>query len=457
MNGINRELLALEILDQILTDGISEREAIKNVMQKYKVNDYKIRGAIHALVFETLRRLNILDKFIYDSLRTKSSFKKLDSQVKNILRLGIYEIKFTNKSAALVTNELSNIALDLFNKPKKIVKFINAILRKVEKVPKEDLLKKQPFFERLSLEYQYPTWYVKYLTYLFHDWNEILAFLKTGNEIPLTTIRVNTIKTSIEELISNLKDEEYNVISDERIPDLIIVQDSGKPITWSKYHQLGHFYIQSKSSIMVPHVLDPKPNQLIYDFCAAPGGKTTHIAQLMRNHGKIVAFERSWRRTLELNANIKRLGVKNTQVLQFDSRYAPTLLKQKADKILTDVPCTGSGTIHSRPMIKWKFRPRDFHILTIIQFSILSSAARLVKPKGEIVYSTCSIYYEENEMVIGRFLKLFPHFKLVRIDLPDSVPGLYPYTLARRIYPHTSKSEGFFVAKLKNMIDEKES
>ena len=136
-------------------------------MKKYKVSDWKIRGAIHALVFEVLRRQNILDKYIYVSLKTKSSYAKLDPKLKNILRIGTYEIKFLEKSAGLVTNELVNITKQALPNPKKESRFINALLYKVEKTQASEFLEGLPLYERLSLEYFYPTWYVKYLFYLF--------------------------------------------------------------------------------------------------------------------------------------------------------------------------------------------------------------------------------------------------------------------------------------------------
>jgi len=449
VNGISRELLALEILEEILTRGVSEREAVKKIMKKHKITDWKIRGAVHALVFETIRRLNVLDKYIFNSLRTKSSFKKLDSFLKNLLRLGVYEIKFVEKSAALVTNELNNVAHDIFGSSNKKAKFINALLRKVEKTSDQEIFGDLSLFERLSLKYQYPTWYIKYLTYLFNNQEEIIAFLKKGNEIPITSIRVNTLKINKDDLIQLLTEEQYIVREDQQVPDLLIIEKSSKPITWSKFHRQGYFYIQSKSSMSVPYVLDPRPHEIVLDLCAAPGGKTTHMAQMMQNSGRIFAFERSLRRVKELHSNVKKMGATNVEIVRFDSRYITNTLQLKADKVLVDAPCTGTGTIHSRPTIKWKFKPRDFYLFSSIQFTLLSEAARLIKTGGIIVYSTCSILYEENEQIIGRFLKLHPNFRLVSFDVPHGTPGLYPLSRTRRIYPHVSNSEGFFIAKIK--------
>lgn len=447
LQDINRELLALEVLD-VVFGGLSEREAVKQVMRKYKVNDWKIRGAIHALAFEVIRRLNILDRYIYDTITTKQSFNKLDDTVKNILRIGVYEIKFTEKSAALVTNEMINITHNVFNKNKKISRFINALLRKIEKVDEQDILKGLTTHEQLALKYNYPTWLVKYIFHLFDDHQQVIAFLEKGNEIPPTSIRVNTLKASKKEVIANLLGEGFEVDADTDVDELLYIKKGVKPITWSKLQERGHIYIQSKSSILVPHVLSPQQDEIIFDLCASPGGKTSHLAQLMQNRGKIYAFERSSKRILELKANLNKMGVKNSEVLQIDSRFAASVVREKANKILLDAPCTGIGTIFSRPSIKWKFKPRDSFFYTAIQFDLLQQSAQLINQKGIIVYSTCSILYEENELVIGRFLKLHPEFKLIPFDLPNSVPGLHPLTRARRLYPHLNNSEGFFIAKL---------
>ncbi|NVM01376.1 MAG: hypothetical protein HWN67_03520, partial [Candidatus Helarchaeota archaeon] len=263
--AVNKELVVGEILDSIENYNFSERQAIKQIIKKYKITDWKIRGAIHALTFEIIRKLNGIDEIIKYSLKDRSSFQRIKLTIKNLLRVGVYEIKFMDKVPAQITNEIVEITKQKFGKKKS--KFVNALLKSIEKIGLGEIEDQLIESKRLSFKYFHPNWYIEYLEKLL-DKESVIAFLEENNKIPQVYLRANTLKIQINKLIEILKNNSVDLEQDPNFPEIIKVIRSKKPVTRIKSYKKGLYYIQTKSSAVVTHVLDPQPNELILDICA---------------------------------------------------------------------------------------------------------------------------------------------------------------------------------------------
>ncbi|MHA1300039.1 MAG: RsmB/NOP family class I SAM-dependent RNA methyltransferase [Candidatus Helarchaeota archaeon] len=444
--AVNRELVTSQILDYIDIKKCSERQALKEIAKKYKITNWKIRGAIHALTFEVIRKTNAIDEIIKYVLTDKKIFNQIEPSLKNLLRIGVYEIKYQRKVPAQITNEIVEIVKEKFGSSQ--ANFTNALLKKIELISLKEIENSLPEIKRLSFKYYHPTWYIDYLQKIL-DKESTIALLTENNKVPPLYIRVNTLKIPITTLIEILKDQKIEVEQDSDFPEILKIKKTKIPITRIKSYQKGLFYIQTKASAIVTHVLDPQLNELIYDMCSAPGGKTTHIAQLMKNTGTIVAIDYSHRRLKELKSKLRILNIKNIHILIADSKNPP--LRIKADRVLVDPPCTGSGAYGSRPLSRWKVNIRSLETYTNLQWRLLNKGAEYVKKGGILVYSTCSVLIEENEQIINKFLNKFQNFKLVPALPNVGIKGFMNCTNCKRLFPHLHSTEGFFIAKFQKI------
>jgi len=297
----------------------------------------------------------------------------------------------------------------------------------------------------------------RYLQFLGID--DTVKLLK-ASEKPLTpSIRVNTLKIKTKELQIRLEQKGFEL----------------KPIKWVSYafkilketynigslHEYlqGYFYLQNVASMLPPIILDPKSNDVVIDMCAAPGGKATHLSQLMNNKGNLILIERNKNRIHALEVNLRRMGITNSTVLNFDAINLANL-KIKADKILLDAPCTGEGLIRQDVSRKKSKTMRDIEKMSSIQKKLLRSGLSALNPNGELLYSTCSIAPEENEFVVHEVLEERADVEIIKTSEPYGLEGLtevYGKSLranlkyAHRLYPHTHDTIGFFMCFIKKL------
>jgi len=296
--------------------------------------------------------------------------------------------------------------------------------------------------------------------FLMFSPGESVEYLESSETQRPTTIRVNTLKTRRKDLATALINRGINIDKIEWNPFGLQVFDSNVPIGATPEYLAGHYMIQSASSWLPVMALDPQPYELVLDMSAAPGGKTTHIAALMKNTGELFANDINKDRLKALKANVHRMGVINCVISQYDG---PKLLKQisRFDRVLLDSPCTGLGVVSKDPSVKIKRDSKEISKLAYNQKRLLLAAIDAVnahsKTGGYIVYSTCSIAVEENEWVVDYALAK-RSVKLVETGLPFGKPGFTKYQqfhfdtsmqLTRRYYPHVYNMDGFFVAKFK--------
>ncbi|MFX1518583.1 MAG: RsmB/NOP family class I SAM-dependent RNA methyltransferase [Promethearchaeota archaeon] len=424
--------------------GLSARLALKKVFSKYRITDWKLRSKVHALIIETIRRLNYIDWIINISLKG-SSISRLYPYIRSISRLAVYHLKFqSTRPSQFFTVSVGLIAKKFGNKH---ARFMKALLHEIERKDITAYFMRQSESERIGLQLFHPTWFVRYLFRLIGR-SEALKLMKTNILPPPRYIRVNTLKIDPDMLQRELSKEQIIASTDPDLFDVMCIQKTRKPLIHSLCYKKGYFYIQNKASALVTHVLNPQKEDFILDTCAAPGGKTTHIGQFMQNKGVIIALDSSSKRMRELLETSRRQSIEIIQPLLIDSRSASFIPEKQFDKVLIDAPCSSTGAFWSRPSRKWTVNKRLIKWLQQIQWSLLERAARQVRLKGILVYATCSLTLEENEMIIERFLKLNPEFQLVKATPFIGVQGFRGLSRCQRLFPHTNRTDGSFIAKM---------
>ncbi len=433
--------LAAEVLEIVENTKLSEKEAMKKCL-KGKINDYKIWGSVHAYVFEVLKRKNLIDLIIQRSSGINP--RVVNPFLRNLLRVAVYEMFFKNVHPALATDSAVRIAKKI---SEKAAAFVNAVLRKAENVKIEEELEKIKKSNRrlyLSLRYFHPEWYVKMAEKIVDNVEDLLI----ANLRQTIYVRANTLRKSPENVRRSL--EKNGVIVEETIlPEVFKVLSYEKPLTSLEGYDKD-FVIQDLASCLVSHALSPEPGDVVVDLAAAPGSKTSHLAALMENRGKIIAVDNSRDRINRMKVRLKKLGVDNVKIYLADG----VKFRAEADKVLVDAPCSSTGALRNYPSIKWRFSYELFRKTILLQRKMLRNAAKI----GEtVVYSTCSITFEENE---GNLLKLLDIFKVDDTGLNFGNIGIgkfgsktFPYAdKVVRLYPHIHDTAGFFISKLKSKI-----
>lgn len=303
----------------------------------------------------------------------------------------------------------------------------------------------------LAKRYGYDEWLVsRFLEYV----PDVEKFLDKMESPPTQYIRVNTLKTDKAELVSRLQAKGFE-LRDTPILDVIAVAKAPMPVGATTEYMLGHYYIQDLSSAFAVHALEVEQDQLVLDIAAAPGGKTTLIAQKMKNTGAIVALEPNQKRARSLTFNLARCGAYNTCVVQLDG-HDVSKLGLKFDRVLLDAPCSCEGVIAKDMTRKTSHTPSDVEFCSNRQETLIESAAAAVKPGGLLVYSTCSFAPEENEGVVYSLLKRSNKISLEPLGFGS--PGLSEYQgivfgdemkQTCRLYPHLHDTTGFYIAKLR--------
>ena len=300
--------------------------------------------------------------------------------------------------------------------------------------------------ERISLQTFHPVWFVEYCIKLFgHD--QAIAFLNGSMKSPPTYIRVNTLTATEEATVQKLTQEGVELEKTPLLNYTYKVLSSKKPLNALPSYAAGSFYVQDKASCFATQAANPKPGNTVFDVCAAPGAKTTFIAQLMQNQGNIYSLDFSSKRMKTWKKETTRMGTKIAEPLVADATLSVPLLGE-ADLVILDPPCTSTGVFAKQPSSKWRLSPNSIQNMSELQWQMINNCAEKVATGGVLAYSTCSITVEENEGIIERFLKEHPEFTLMDIEPKIGMPGLNGLTQCQRLYPHIHQCNGFFIAKL---------
>lgn len=393
--------------------------------------DARDRRFIVSLVYGVTERLLTLDYNL--SLYLQKPLKKLPAEALCLLRLGAYQILFSDK---VPDTAAVNETVKLANKKCRFAAgLINAVLRKVAQngicLPEDD---GSPSF--LSVKYSCPVWLIQ-LWFDDYGVENTIGILESSLQPTALTIRVNTVKSTAE-AVQALLEKQGVTCEPIDLPDALRLRNLPCSVSQLPAFQDGLFHVQDKASMLCAFALQAKPGHLVYDLCAAPGGKTFTIAEIMQNCGQIFAFDLYDKRVGLISQGAKRLDLTCIKAAVADAGVFERSFS-KADRVLCDVPCSGLGILRQKPEVKYK-DPALLENLPELQLAILDNGARYLKDDGRLVYSTCALDRRENEAVCEAFLKKNPSFEAVP-PLPQLSDHAY-FT----VMPHVMDCDGFFMA-----------
>ncbi|MFS0688147.1 16S rRNA (cytosine(967)-C(5))-methyltransferase RsmB [Sporosarcina sp. 179-K 8C2 HS] len=442
-NGNVRDA-ALTILMEINQNQAYSNLLLNRTIKKYDI-DPKDRGLLTELTYGTLQHRLTLDYYLDPFVKGK-----LDAWVRELLRLSIYQIVYLTKIPPhAVVHEAVEIAKRRGHKG--IASTVNGILRSVLRKgvrPIEDI---EDDIERMSVETSHPTWLIERWVKQFGK-EEALAMAHENNHPARMTARVNSLKATVEEVMTLLAKEGIEATKGEVIPGSI--QASSGSLANTEAFTNGLLTIQDESSMLPVLALDVKPDMKVLDMCAAPGGKTTFIAEKMDDKGEVYAHDLHEHKLKLIDSNANRLGIQSITTKSGDSRELESVYGPKFfDRILVDAPCSGLGVIRRKPEIKYNKTERDLISLTEIQEQLLNTAYRLLKDDGVIVYSTCTIEYDENEGMVRRFLEKHPDMEMASLDGLAANDSLAIKDDMLQVLPQHFGSDGFFVAAFRKRKD----
>ena len=423
------------LLDQLLqTGGMSARD----------------RSLVTEIVYGTLRWRGRID--LHLKQLTRRSFEETDPYIKNLLRITLYQISFLDRVpeyAAL--NEA--VTLAKMHAGNRVSGFVNGVVRnfirtkRTETAPNPDSCG----VAALADYWSHPEW-------LINEWIEYLgkanvtALLEANNRQAPLVLRANIRRINPQALLGEFQTHGIEALPTTWSPHGIVVH-SKVPIERLSGYQEGLFQVHGQASQLVGYLLDPQPGEKILDVCAAPGGKTTHIAELMDDNGQVTAMDRSPKGVAKIRENAMRLELKSIRAIQADMTRQVAVRQQATyDRILVDAPCSGLGTLRSHPEIKWNRDMRDVFRLSELQRKILGQAASCLKAEGILVYSTCTLTAHENEKIVNEFLAC--HRGFVLEDAASYLPAQAKQLVKEKYFmalPHKHDTDGFFAARLRRV------
>lgn len=399
------------------------------------------KGLLTELVHGVLRWQNKLD-WVLNGF-SHGNFQKSEVNIKNTLRVALYQILFLDRIPhAAAVNE----AVELIKRIRgdKVGGLVNAVLRNIIRNlegirypdPNEDRV------QYLSVMYSHPHWIVKRWVKRF-GYDETQKLLIANNERPGLGLRINKLKAQPGEFLTMLDQQHIQYTGSTHV-DFFVKVKSLTRIGQMELFRNGFFTIQDESAILPCLMLTPQPGERVIDLCAAPGGKTTAMAEMMKNEGEIIAVDKYENKLSFVKAACDRLGLRNVKPQAVD---AAALDSEQADKVLLDAPCSGLGVLTKKPDIKWKRDISDVIKLGKMQSELIENAARLVKPGGVLVYSTCTTEPEENADVVRQFLASHSEFWL------ENAGHYVSHALVNaegfvETFPHQHGMDGSFAARL---------
>lgn len=437
----NVRFLALNVLDKIFVEQAYSNIAINHALKESTLSVVD-KGLLTELVYGTVQYRLTLEYIIKDKLKGR-----VKGWVKRLLMMSVYQMFYLDKIPShAIINEAVNIAK--IKGGHKTSGMVNAILRAIQREGQPDFNLIKDDSKKLSLMYSLPEW-------LAQRWIEQYGYQATQELAqasltrPQQTIRVNTHLTNIDKVITELNKLNYKVQRSDYIDECLFI--IGQPIIHQKLFQEGWVSLQDESSMFVANIIEPQHNQVILDVCAAPGGKSMHLAEKLNNTGHVIACDIHEHKLKLIKENMSRLHLTNMTTKQYDAVTTSTNFKdQQFDVVLVDAPCSGLGVLRRKPEIKYSRSLEDIHSLSQLQLEILSSASKVVKIGGSLVYSTCTIDNEENTQVIAQFLQQYPNFK--RQTLPIKYQDLSDEHGDIQLMPHIHNMDGFYIAKLTRMF-----
>ena len=399
------------------------------------------RALCHELVLGVLRRQLWLDRLIEYFANRKVA--ELDVAVRIVLRLGLYQLRFLSRvPASAAVNESVNLVY--FARLRSAGGLVNAVLRRATREPQVDPAStiNDPV-ERVAVAASHPLWLIEHWTKAFGA-AETEAFARANNEPAPVAFRVVNGRAQEAEVCERLRQSGAELVPSKVAKGAWRITGAGSLL--AQLVAAGELYLQDEASQLVAQMLDARPGQRVLDLCAAPGSKTTQIADQCLKSGPgsplIVASDLHEHRLRTVVSSAKLHGSTNIHCLALDGLQPFPLAEMAFDRVLVDAPCSGTGTLRHNPEIRWRISPADIQDLSRRQKQLLFNAARVVKPGGRLIYSTCSVEPDENEDVVQAFLENNETFRLGQLPLESSL--LTP-SGAARTWPQREGTDGFFI------------
>jgi 16S rRNA (cytosine967-C5)-methyltransferase len=397
------------------------------------------RALAYEIVLGVLRRQLWLDYLIEHY--TRRSAAKLDAPVRLALRMGLYQLRFLSRiPPSAVVNESVNLAH--MARVSSAAALINAALRRAAREPDYDPVAALPAtdpFERVAVKHSHPLWLIKRWAGCF-GLDETEKFAAANNQAPPIAFRLVRQSGVGENPLDELRGAGGQLEASRVAPGAWRI--AGASALLRRLAREGRVYIQDEASQLVAHVLGARAGERVLDACAAPGSKTTQIADSANDDALVVACDLYGHRLRTLLESCARQGLKGVRGVIHDAAQALPFAPQSFNRVLVDAPCTGTGTLRRNPEIRWRIRAEDVLALQAIQLRILRNSARAVRPGGRLVYSTCSVEPEENEEVVAQFLREASGWRPGEI----SVGSLQSANGMARTWPQREGTDGFFIA-----------
>ncbi len=440
---------AVEILNSVSLSSAFAGDLLDACLDEQHLSGTADGRLLTHLVYGVLRMQGHLDWILTGLYR--GDYAKMEEGVKNILRTGLYQLKFSDRLPDFaVVDEAVKIAKRINEGAGGLVNaLLRSYLRNTDKIifPSPE---KNPA-EHIAALYSHPLWLVK--TWLdVYGREETIALCQADNELPPLTLRMNTLKTSASNLEERLQSEDFQCTPARFSPDGLQLTESPRPIQKTHFFKEGLLRLQDEAAQLVSYLVSPQSLESVLDVCAGSGGKSLHLAAIMKNSGRIVALDRDVDKSAQLQKDAARMGVSIIETRTADLNLPlPLELTEKFDHVLVDAPCSGSGTLGRNPEIKWRLTAADIPLFSKTQKTILLHASDAVKKGGSLIYCTCSVLPAENDDVIRQFLKDNPDFTVgfPPSDIPAMLTDSHGFF---RTYPHRHSMDGFFGAILKRRI-----
>ncbi|MGF6951178.1 16S rRNA (cytosine967-C5)-methyltransferase [Neobacillus sp. B4I6] len=443
----NVRAIAMDSLVAIEKNQSYSNLLLNNTIEKHELSPKDV-GLLTELTYGTLQRRMALDYYLEPFVKDN---KKLANWVHHLLRLTLYQMIYLDRipdRAAIY--EAVEIAKSRGHKG--IASLVNGVLRSIQREGLPSMEEITDPNKRLSLETSHPEWLITRWVNQF-GYEKTKEMCEVNLTAPLQTARVNLTKISRDECVAILEEDGFQIEKSPIIPEAIRSLKGNLASTIAfKY---GMFTIQDESSMLAAYALGAKQNEFILDACAAPGGKSTHIAEKMDNTGEVVSVDLHQHKVRLINDNAKRLGLENIKTSVSDSRQIQEKFnKESFDRILLDAPCSGLGVMRRKPDMKYTKTEKDIERLSTIQQDLLMSVSPLLKKDGILVYSTCTVDKEENEYTVKTFLKNNPEFEgdlSFKNRMPEAIQPLIT-GFDVQIFPQDLGSDGFYIAVLRKKV-----
>ena len=430
--AINEREIVAAILMEVTENGRYSHIVLREVLTKYQYLEKRERAFITRVTEGTLEHMTEID-YILDCF-SKVKVKKMKPLIRAILRSAVYQIKYMDSipDHAVCSESVKLAVKKGFSG---LRGYVNGVLRSVVKGIDEVEYPSDPI-KRLSVRYSCPEWIIR-LWKETYDLSLIETMLKDFQTEKPTTIRRCRSRITTEQLKKRLEEEHVLVENHPYLKDALLISKYDYLESLETFRE-GLFVVQDISSMSVAQAADPKKDDYIIDVCAAPGGKSSHLAELLGGSGMVEARDLTEYKVGLIEENIQRHDLKNMKAVQQDATIPDEASVKKADILICDLPCSGLGVIGRKSDIRYKMTAEKAHDLALLQQQMLDTVCAYVKCGGKLIYSTCTIHKEENEDNVAAFLKKHPEFTLVE---------------QRQIFPMEG-SDGFFVAKMIRSMDE---